>query len=636
MSDYGYAGEILVIDISSGKITRVPTSSYADKFLGGRGFATSLFWEMVPANVRALAPENCFLAVTGPTTGFTGIAGCRWQVCGKTPGSIPEAFSYGNGGGKWGNDLKAAGFDAVAVLGRADKPAYLFIDDGKVEIRDASALRGLTTFDTMDALRAELGSDISILTIGPAGENQVIYATVMSDGCASGSGGLGSVMGSKNLKAIAVRGSKKLKAAQPDRLQKIIERIKVLRSSPYNRASPWGVPGITVTEECYGCGIGCSRQVYPGDKGRKYKSFCQATSVYKKVSSEYHGGWNEAELRAERLVDAYGLDTGVMAPLILWLKDCFKEGVLTEKQTGLPLSRIGSAEFIEQLTRMIATREGFGEILAQGISRAAEIIGGNASAIAQRYVATRADEAKDYDPRLFITTALFYATEPRRPIQQLHGVSIPMMSWLMWARKTPGAVFDSRDIREAARRFWGGEIAADFSTCEGKALAAKKIQDRVYAKESLILCDLMWPMVAVNTPDEHVGDPSLEAQIFSAITGKETDEIDLAKIGERICNLERAIQIRLGWQGRKDDKILDYYHDEPLKQGEVFFNPDALAPGKNGEIISRVGAVLTRDQFEKLKDEYYSLRGWDLQTGYPTRAKLAEMGLGYVADQLKL
>jgi aldehyde:ferredoxin oxidoreductase len=635
MADFGYAGEILKVDLSNRKITREPTSNYAGKYLGGRGFATRLFWDMVSPQAKALEPENTFLAVTGPTTGFVGVAGCRFQVCGKTPENDPEAFSYGNLGGRWGMALKAAGFDALAIQGKSEKPVYLFLQDGAVEIRDASAIWGKSTYDTLDILKVDLGNNISTLTTGPAGENQVVFATVNSDGSASGGGGLGSVMGSKKIKAIVAVDNRRLTPAQPERLQKLIDQIKTLRRSAFGRASPWTIPGVTTDEECYGCGIGCMRQVYTGDKGRYYKSFCQATNAYKELSRKYNKDWNEAELIGERLVDTYSLDTGVMAPLGLWLDNCHKEGLITEKETGLPFSKIGQPEFIEALTRKIAYREGFGDLLAQGAARAAKAIGGNALEILHRYVATRTNECPDYDPRLFITTALLYATEPRRPIQQLHGVSIPIMGWLPFARKDPNAFVTTSDIREGARRYWGSAVAADFSTYQGKALAAKKIQDRVYAKESLILCDLMWPMMSVNRPEDHVGDPTMENQIYSAITGKETDEAGLARFGERICNLERAIQIRHGWQGRKDDIIMDRFHDQPLKKGDIFFNPDAYMPGPNGEITSRIGSVLERSRFEDLKDEYYTLRGWDLKTGYPTITKLTELGLSDIAADLK-
>ena len=633
MAEYGYAGKILKINLSNGKSLTEDTAPYAHKYLGGRGFAAKLFWDLVPPNARALSPENLFVAVTGPTTGFEGVAGCRFQVCGKTPGTDPETFSYGNLGGKWGNALKGAGFDAVAVQGRADQPVYIYLHNDRVEIRDAAQIWGQGTFDTMDSLRSELGPGVSVLTTGPAGENRVVFATVFADEGASGSGGLGAVMGSKNLKAIVTEGDTPPQAAHPEQLAEIVKRIKHMRGSSLGRQTPWSVPG-SYSKECYGCGIGCSRQVYPGEKGREYKSFCQATSIYKKPSQDLHGGWDPAELAGIRAVDNYGLDTGVMAPLVLWLIACYREGIISEKGTGLPFSKAGEPEFIDILTHRIAHREGFGNLLAEGFASAAQSLGARAVELMFRYVATRASEAKDYDPRLFITTSLFYATEPRRPIQQLHGVSIPLMSWLRWANKMPEAVFDSRDLREAARRYWGGEIAADFSTYEGKALAAKKIQDRVYAKESLILCDLMWPMMSVNLADEHVGDPSLENQIFSAITGRETDEAGLALFGERVCNLERAIQVRMGWGGRKDDVVLDYFHDEPLEKGEVFFNPDHLMPGKEGEIFSKTGWKLERDKFEKLKSEYYALRGWDIPTGYPTRAKLDQLGLNEVAEDL--
>lgn len=422
MTEYGYAGEILRVDLSGGKITCTPTADYTGLYLGGRGLAARLYWDMVPPSAGALEPENCFLAVTGPTTGFIGVAGSRWQVCGKSPNNDPGAFSYGNGGGRWGNALKAAGFDAVAVQGRASRPVYLYLHDGRADIRDASSLWGKSTYDTIELIKSELGTDVSVLTTGPAGENQVVFATVTADEVASASGGLGGVLGSKNLKAIAAAGSKSPVAAQPERLQRISSHIKSLRGSPFGRSSSWGVPGLTTTEECFGCGIGCARQMYPGENNRKYKSFCQATTIYRQPSRDYYGGWNDAELRGIRLADGYSLDTGVMAPLVLWVIACYKEGLINENETGLPLSKAGSVEFIEVLTRMIAFRQGFGAVLAQGFEKAASALGPRARELMFKFISTRAWEAKDYDPRLFITTGLFYATEPRRPIQQLHGV----------------------------------------------------------------------------------------------------------------------------------------------------------------------------------------------------------------------
>ena len=356
MANCGYAGAILKVDLSSGKIEMEETSNHAARFVGGRGIAAKLYWDMAPDDARALDPGNCLIFATGPTTGFSGIAGCRWQMCGKSPVHDPEAFSYANLGGKWGSALKAAGFDAVAVQGRADKPTYLYIHDSLVEIRDASFLRGQSTFDTIDTIRSELKRDVSVVTTGPAGENRVVFATTFANGGASGGSGFGAVMGSKNLKAVAVAGEAIPAAADPERLQRITDRIRELKGNAKERPSPWSVPGVTFAEDCHGCTIGCFRQVHKAEKGRTYKAFCQQAGVYSKPVQDRFGGWNEVQLKAVRLCDAYSLDSAMMAPLILWLIDCFRQGLIDERQTGVPLSQAGGPEFIEKLTAKIAYR----------------------------------------------------------------------------------------------------------------------------------------------------------------------------------------------------------------------------------------------------------------------------------------
>jgi aldehyde:ferredoxin oxidoreductase len=211
MSEYGYAGKILSIDLNNGRSHKSATADYTDRFVGGRGIAASLFRETVPPGTGAFEPGNCLIAATGPVTGFFGLAGCRWVMCGKSALHRPEAFSYGNLGGKWGSALKFAGYDALTVTGRADRPVYLFIHDGVIDTKDATTLWGLSSFDTIDSIRAELGKGVSVLAIGPAAENRVVFATALADAGASVSGGLGAVMGSKNLKAIAVVGDKRPK-----------------------------------------------------------------------------------------------------------------------------------------------------------------------------------------------------------------------------------------------------------------------------------------------------------------------------------------------------------------------------------------------------------------------------------------
>jgi aldehyde:ferredoxin oxidoreductase len=341
------------------------------------------------------------------------------------------------------------------------------------------------------------------------------------------------------------------------------------------------------------------------------------------------------DLLATRLCDGYGMDTSVMQSMVEYLNYCFKAGVITEKQTGLPLTKIGSMEFTQKLMHMIAFKEGFGAVLAKGIIPAAHEIGVKAVELLPNVVATRGSEKKDYDPRVLITTGIFYATEPRRPIQQLHEVSSLSMAWNgMGPNAKPGSMFSSGSFRKYAAALWGSEIAADFSTYEGKAMAAKKIQDRVFFKESMVICDLRWTMSQSGRVLGTSKDTVSPEQVYSAITGKEIDDAELSRTGERIFNLQRAVLLRQGWGGRKGDRILDYFFDTPFRKGEIFFNMEGLMPGKDGEVISKVGATVDRDKFEEMKTEYYGYRGWDTATGYPTKAKLKEHKLDDVAEDL--
>ena len=632
MSEFGYAGKILKVNLSDGNITRLPTVSYADRFLGGRGIAAKLYWDMVPPETGALDPDNCLIYMTGPVTGFTRIAGgCRWQVCGKAPVMDPEAFSYANLGERWGTRLKYAGYDGLVVQGKASRPVYLLVNNQTAEIRDASSLWGRSSFEAADYLKTELGKDVSILTIGLAAENLVSFATMLTDDGASGASGLGSVMGSKNLKAIVVAGNKRPEAADPKRLSDLASRIQQLRVDTWKN---WleSIPGRTKLRACYGCVSGCFRKSYQFED-RRYKFFCQATHVYAGQAMRYGGDSTEVALLASRLCDRYGLDTTVMQPIIDWLADCYQEGVLSDEDTGLPLSKIGSAEFIEKLTKKIAYRDGFGDLLARGTLQTAEKVGKKAQGLVHRHVITSGSENRDYDPRLILTNALLYATEQRRPINQLHEVAHSLWLWRNWTKGEEGAFLSYEDFLNVGKGFWGGAAAADYSTYEGKALAAKKIQDRTYAKESLILCDFLWPIIWVRFAEDHTGDPTMESQVLSAITGIDIDESGLNRIGERVFNLQRAVFLRQGREGRQGDRLLDYLHDEPLQI--VFFNPDCIVPGKNGEIVSRKGAKIVREDFENLKSEYYELRGWDVESGLQTRARMEELELSDVADDLE-
>ncbi|MFH1349651.1 MAG: aldehyde ferredoxin oxidoreductase N-terminal domain-containing protein [Pseudomonadota bacterium] len=633
MGSCGYAGEILRVDLTKGMVHRLPTADYAERFLGGRGVAAKLHWDGVAPQTKALDPENSLTFMTGPLAGFAGLAGSRWQVCGKSPAMDPGIFSYANAGGSWGAWMKFAGFDGITVTGRSERPVYLYVSDGQAEIRDAAFLSGLTAVETRELLKGALGKEVRIAATGPAGENLVSFATLLADEDSSASSGFGAVMGSKNLKAVAVTGDRRPIAADPERLKALAASLYQMRQGthlPFTLA----IPGRTSRQICYGCIAGCNREVYKGGNGEKGKFFCQSSYVYQKPGMKYYGGWDDVIFHANRLCDKYSLDTGVMEPMIVWLSRCHEEGILTEKETGIPLSKVGSREFIEILVRKISFREGFGDILARGTLQAAALVGKGAGELIGDLIGTRSNEGRAYDPRTYNITGLLWATEPRRPIQQLHEVSMTINQWIQWLKGVKGSFLSKDVFREIARRFWGSEVAADFSSGEGAVLAAKKIQDRTYAKESLILCDWMWPIIWIRNLDDHAGDPSLESKVISAVTGKEVDEGDLNGIGERIFNLQRAILTREGRGGRESDRLLDFFHTRPLESD--LFNRRLLVPGPDGEPVSREGRVLEREEFGRMKGEYYELRGWDRRSGLQKGSKLRELGLADVAEDLEV
>jgi aldehyde:ferredoxin oxidoreductase len=634
MPVYGYSGEILTVDLSKGDISRLPTANYAERFLGGRGIAAKIYWDMMFPGTGALDAENCIIIMTGPLAGFTGFSGCRWQICSKSPRSVRDSFSYANLGGSWGAWLKYTGYDGMVITGQSSQPAYIFIDNGKAEIRDAAHLWGKTTLDTEDALKAELGNSVRTLEIGPAAENLVHFSTVLAADLSSGSGGLGIVFGFKKLKAIAVRADEKKKplAADPERLQLLAKRV--LEKKEENWEPYLETEQIGRLTSCHGCISGCHRRVYQAEGGRNFRSFCQAAIAYLEPAQKYDEKDKDIYRSAARLNDKFGLDSIVMQPLVTWLGDCYTAGILTEEETGLPLSKIGSSEFIETLVRKISFREGFGDVLAQGTVKAANTIGrGSERLISRAGIATLDSEKGDYDPRYMLTNALLYATEPRRPIQMLHALARPVMRWMKWLEGADNAFLSFDILKDIAEKYWGSTAAIDYSTYRGKALASKTIQDYSYVKESLIICDLVWPINEVHTPDKNMRNCTLESQIVSSITGREMDEHDLLEIGERNVNMQRAIQLRDGRPGRGGDTIMDYFFEEPLES--VYFSDGALAPGPHGKTISRKGKVVDRAKFEQLKDEYYHLRGWDIATGLPTVARLEQLNLGDIATVLK-
>jgi len=631
---YGYTGKILRVDLTSGRTTNIPTMDYADRFVGGMGIASKIYWDEAPPDAGALDPENPFIFITGPLAGITGLAGSVWQVHSKSPNTIPEHLCYGSLAGSWGAHLKFAGYDGIVIQGKSERPVYLFIDEDTIQIRDASALWGKDAVETREVLKGELGSSVRVVAIGPAGENMVTFANILADNDSSASGGLGAVMGSKNLKAVVVRGRGRPAVANPEKLRELTRNLRAIKKGATEADSDWPItPGPKMRKQvCYSCINGCSRTTFEANSGEQGKYMCQSAFFYQMRARIYYREWNEVPFLANRLCDRYGIDTRVMASLFFWLTRCFKAGILTEENTALPLSKLGSLEFIEALVKKISLRDGFGDILARGINGAADAVGSEAKAMITDYVTHSTGQIFDGDPRVHNVTGLLYAMQPREHavISEITGL---VAKWLKWIKGSEGAYVSPQVLQAISRRFFGDESAVDFSTFEGKGSVTKNIQDRWTARESLILCVFTWPITDIAYSDDHVGDPSLESQALSAVTGREVDEEGLYEMGEVIFNLRRAIFAREGRKSRESEVLPEIFFTKPYRD-RINAESPCLVPGKGGEAVSKKGAVIDREGFERMKDDYYRLRGWDVATGLPTESKLTELGLAEVAREL--
>jgi aldehyde:ferredoxin oxidoreductase len=630
---FGWCGKILNIDLSNSRITELETMDYADRFLGGRGIATRIYWEDVGPEVGAFDPENRLILMSGPL-GATGVQGAsRFEVVGKSPMLMPEGFCYGNLGGFFGPYLKRAGYDGVVISGRSEKPVYIWIHDGKAQILDASLLWGRGVYNVRDILKKTHGKNVRFITMGVAGENMCRSSNLMTDNEGSATGGFGAVMGSKNLKAVAVLGTENPLVAKPEELKKLNQLIIHLNKrgsmpSPY----PGDQVRRTGKSSCYQCGLDCKyRNSFRTASGKDVVRKCQSMFVYFPWVLGRPGESILTAVDATGICNDLSICTMEMYNIIQWLDTCYKSGYLTDKETGLDISKLGTHEFFENLANMIARREGFGDILAEGLLRAGEKLGDEAIALFANEVSDVGDGAT-YSAREYLMNGLLYALEPRQPIAMLHEISWLTGLWVMNQSNPKSSPVTSKVFREVATKFWGNDKAWDLNTHEGKAMAAAKIIDRTYVKDSLLLCDSNYPMmVSWNTPD-HVGDPTLESRIFSAVTGIEKDETGLTQYGERIFNLQRVVLLREGWRPKADDVLEEFNFTDPVET--VFMNSDVIVPGHGEEVISRKGQTLDRNVFEAMRKDFYDLRGWDVESGLQKAETLQRIGLSDLGQDL--
>ncbi|MFC1979091.1 aldehyde ferredoxin oxidoreductase N-terminal domain-containing protein [Chloroflexota bacterium] len=617
---FGYMGRILEVDLDNNEIGFIPTEKYAEKFLGGRGIASRIYWERVKPEIKAFDRGNVLIFMTGPLVATSVQGASRLSVVGKSPMAYPEGYCYGDIGGFAGAELKRAGFDGVVIRGISANPVYIWIHNGEVELKPAERIWGRNAYDVEEALKQAHGENTKYITTGAAGENKVRTALLVASHHSTATGGFGAVMGSKRLKAIAISGNLNPSVANPAKLKQLnkytvdISKRHIIRR-PSGSRQP--VSERVGNGRCYQCGLECIRGLFRISTGRQDYRKCQSSGVY---SPWLYG---KADEPVDTLFDAptmcndYSLCTIDISGIVGWLYRCYKRGYLTEKETGLPLSQIGTRDFFDKLLHSISYKNGFGNILAEGLYRVREYVNENAGKLVPYSVAAIGIGAAD-SGRRNRAHAILSAFEPRasRPLQH-------EIDWLTWRWRANQAVPEGSQVtfdvlRTIGEQFWGSVEAAEFNSYIGKANAAKKTQNRVCLKDSLGLCDFAWPIMdSINTPD-HVGDPNLEAMIYQAVTGVDGNQLEL--FAERIFNQQRAIMVGEGRRAPEEDRPPEYNFTVPTET-------EAFVPGHDGKPVSTLGSMLGEKKFKEMMCEYYQLRGWEHTSGLPYRKTLVGLGI---------
>lgn len=624
---YGYCGKILHVDLTTGKVEiEEPDEGFYRKYMGGSAMGAYYLLKHTPPGADPLGPENTLSLMTGVVTGapFSG----QSRVCATAKSPSTGLAGDSQAGGFWPAELKAAGFDGIVIRGKADHPLYLWVHDGEAQLRDASDLWGRFTADVEDAIRQELGDGrIQVLQCGPAAEKGVRFGALINNANrANGRTGMGTVMASKNLKAVAVRGHKRPELADPEGVKALarwgtdhfeasdIYGMGLFGTAevvlPQNKAG--GLPtrnwssgffeeaeaisgehmADTILRErdtCFGCLVRCKRVVevregpFPVDPrygGPEYETISTMGS--------YCGISDLAAIaRANQLCNMYGMDTISCGATIAWAMDCFERGLITEADTGGIALRFGNAEALVQMVEQIGKREGFGKVLGEGSARAAQILGVGQNLV----VAVKNHELPAHMPQVKRSLALIYAVNPFGADHQSHEHD---PSYKGYPERM--AELDLKDPQPS------------------KVLNAEKVRYAFYtqcfysALDSLCVCQFVFG------PAWHLYGPGQLVEAVRAVTGWNVSLWELMKAGERRLNLLRAFNAREG-VGAEADTV----------------PPKLLTPLKGGKSD---GIAVTVEEVEAAKTLYYRMAGWS-EDGKPTRVKLEELALGWLADELQ-
>ena len=628
---HGWMGTILRIDLTEGTIKKESLpEDFAKKYIGGAGFGTRILWDEVGPEVKVYDPENKLIFAVGPLNGTLIPSSGRFNIVTKS--ALTGGFGDSSIGGSWGPEMKYAGYDAMIIQGKAEKPVYVWIDDDNVEIRNANHLWGQDVWKTEDELREEIGDpSVAVLSIGPAGENLVRGACpVCNRSRVGGWGGCGPVMGSKNLKAIVVRGSKSVTFADPKGfIVRNDEVIKEMWESPTLKGlSEEGMPGLTPvfqtiptgttcsynwkvakleedkfelcapaylketqyvkSKGCFSCPIHCSHWLrvkdgkYAGTEGEGFEWNAQGESFKMGIFNQ------EFMTKFNNVVNYLGLDIDEPACSIAWAMECYENGILTKEDTGGLDLTWGNEEVVLELLHMIAYRKGFGDLLAEGTYAAAMKVGQGS----ERYLNTGKGNCEArWDHRWGYGWALGQAVSTRGP-DHLKGCMVPEF-------------FDSREMEEALG------LPTNSLNCEA---TEGKGELTVYGERISILCDAVtmckFPSVMNHTMIRDV----TWASLIKPVTGWDITTEEIIECADRINALQKAYNVRCGIGTRDHDFLPRRIHEDPI---------DTSIP------------IIPRDVLEKMKDDYYAARGWDVATGLPTRKSLEKLGLKDVADDLE-
>ena len=605
----GYAGSILRVDLSKGTAWSEPLDAkLAEDYIGGRGFAARIIYDETKG-ADPLGPENRLVLASGPFAGVFLPAGSKATFAAKSPAT--GLYGDANVGGHLAAELKYAGYDAIVFQGAAEHPVYLHVDDDKVEVRDASALWGQGAIQAEVALKENLGEDFQIATIGPAGENLVKFACISHDiGRQAGRTGVGAVMGSKKLKAIAVRGSKSVPVADVEALKRVgREMFLKIKHDPaldvwhkYGLGSvcTWansigafptrnfssgyfeGIEGIdhhhmreriiVGNKACFACPMACGKFSRVKERGVWVEGPEYETTAL--IGGNCAIDRIEDVAYANYLCDELGLDTISAGNVIGFTMECFEKGVIDASQTGGLAVRFGDVEAFAALANRIARREGIGAVLADGVRHAAAVWGKGSEAYA---IQIKGLEWSGYESR---------------------GAPAMMLAYM------------TADIGAHHNRAWAitFDIAQGREKVEGKAAKVIELQHIRPLFDLLAACRLPWVEMGL--------DLKYYAELWPAVTGQDRSWEDLLRASERVYNLNRAYAAReVPGFGREHDYPPERFSTTPVPTGAT------------------QGHYIDRQKLDELLDDYYGLRGWDAR-GLPQAATLRGLGLGDVAAEL--